>query len=99
MLVSLAIALFFGSFALAAALTAAAKRIAPRMGLVAHPRADRYHRSVIPLGGGAAIFGTLALFLLTGAAVMRFLIVPGYLTSLVRSAGLNPADFLHHGGE
>ncbi len=99
MLISLAIALFVGCFALSAGLTATAKRIAPRVGLVAHPRADRYHRAIIPLGGGAAIFGTLALFLLTGAAVMRFLIVPGYLTSLVRSAGLNPADFLHHGGE
>ncbi len=99
MLVWLAIALFVGSFALSAALTATAKRIAPRVGLVAHPRADRYHRSVIPLGGGAAIFGTLALFLLTGAAVMRFLIVPGHLEALVQRAGLNPADFLRHGSE
>ncbi len=99
MLVLFAIALFVGSFALSAGLTATAKRLAPRVGLVAHPRADRYHRSVIPLGGGAAIFGTLALFLLTGAAAMRFLIVPGHLEALVRSAGLNPADFLQHGSE
>jgi UDP-GlcNAc:undecaprenyl-phosphate GlcNAc-1-phosphate transferase len=99
MLVSLAIALFVGSFALSAALTATAKRIAPCVGLVAHPRADRYHRSIVPLGGGAAIFGTLALFLLTGAAAMRFLIVPGHFETLVQRAGLNPVDFLRHGRE
>ena len=64
MLVLLAVALLVGSFALSALLTALAKRLAPRIGLVAHPKADRYHRSIIPLGGGIAIFFTLAIFLL-----------------------------------
>lgn len=99
MLVSLALALFVGSFASSAVLTALAKRITPRVGLVARPKADRYHRSIIPLGGGIAIFLTLALFLLAGAAVIRFLAVPGYLATLTESTHLNPADFLRHGGE
>ena len=99
MLVPFAIALFIGSFLCCAVLTALAKRVAPHMGLVAHPRADRYHRSIIPLGGGIAIFLTLALFLIVGAAAMRFLIVPGYFGGLAERAHLNPADFPRHGVE
>jgi UDP-GlcNAc:undecaprenyl-phosphate GlcNAc-1-phosphate transferase len=99
MLVSLAITLFVCSFVSSVILTALARRLAPRIGLVAHPKADRYHRSIIPLGGGMAIFGTLALFLMAGAAAMRFLIAPGYFGWLVERANLNPADFLHHSGE
>jgi len=99
MLVPFAVALFVGSFACSAMLTALAKRVTPRFGLVAHPRADRYHRSIIPLGGGIAIFLTLALFLIAGAATMRFLIIPGHFRGLVEQAHLNPADFLHHSRE
>jgi UDP-GlcNAc:undecaprenyl-phosphate GlcNAc-1-phosphate transferase len=99
MLVLFAIALFVGSFASSAVLTAMAKRVAPRVGLVAHPQADRYHHSIIPLGGGIAIFLTLALFLVAGAAAMRFLIAPGYLGWLAERANFHPSDFLHHGGE
>jgi UDP-GlcNAc:undecaprenyl-phosphate GlcNAc-1-phosphate transferase len=95
MLASLAVALLVGSFSLSAALTAVTKRLAPRIGLVAYPKADRYHRSIIPLGGGIAIFATLATFLLGSAMVVRFLAVPGHLGSLAERAGLNPADFLH----
>ena len=99
MLVGLAIALFVGSFASSAVLTAMAKRVAPRLGLVAYPKADRYHRSIIPLGGGMAIFLTLALSLIAGAAAMRLLVVPGHLGWIAERAHLNPADFLRHCGE
>jgi UDP-GlcNAc:undecaprenyl-phosphate GlcNAc-1-phosphate transferase len=99
MLVLFAAALLVGAFACSALLTALAKRVAPRVGLVAYPKADRYHRAVIPLGGGAAIFLTLALFLLAATGVIRFLVAPGYLGGLAERAGVNPADFLHHGGE
>jgi len=85
MLVSFAIALFVCSFVSSVILTALARKVAPRIGLVAHPKADRYHRSIIPLGGGMAVFGTLALFLMAGAATMRFLIVPGYFGRLAAS--------------
>ncbi|MBM4025520.1 MAG: undecaprenyl/decaprenyl-phosphate alpha-N-acetylglucosaminyl 1-phosphate transferase [Planctomycetes bacterium] len=99
MLVSLAVALLIGSFASSVLLTALAKRVAPRLGLVAYPKADRYHRSIIPLGGGLAIFGTLALFLVAGAAGIRFLIAPGHLGWLAERANLDPADFLRRSGE
>jgi UDP-GlcNAc:undecaprenyl-phosphate GlcNAc-1-phosphate transferase len=99
MLVSLAIVLLVVCFASSAVLTAVAKKVAPRLGLVAHPQADRYHRSIIPLGGGIAIFSTLALFLIAGAAAMRLLVAPGYLGGLAERAGLNPTDFQRHAGE
>lgn len=90
----LAVVLLFASFTLSALLTASAKRLAPRVGLVAHPKADRYHRSIIPLGGGVAIFVTLATFLLGAAVVIRFLVAPGHLGWLVERSGLDPTDFL-----
>lgn len=95
MLSSLAITLLVGSFTLSAVLTALAKRLTPRIGLVAHPKADRYHRTIIPLGGGIAIFLTLTIFLIGAAAAVRFLVAPGHLGWLANRAGLDPADFLH----
>lgn len=94
MLILLAVALFVGSFASAALLTALSKRLAPRLGLVAHPQADRYHRTVIPLGGGIGIYATLVLFLLAAVGFIRFVAVPGHVASLAERVNVNPADFL-----
>lgn len=99
MFVLLAAALLVGSFTLSAVLTAMAKRIAPRIGLVAYPKADRYHRSIIPLGGGIAIFFTLAIFLIGAVALVRFLVVPGHLGQFAEWTGLNPTDFLRRSDE
>ena len=94
MLVLLAVALLVGSFAVSALLTALSKRLAGRLGLLAYPQADRYHRSVIPLGGGIGIFATLALFILAAAGFVRFLVAPGYFDALAARANVDPADFL-----
>lgn len=96
MLILLAAGLLASSIACSAALTALAKRVAPRIGLVAYPKADRYHRTIIPLGGGIAIFGTLALFLAGGAAVM---LNHGLGDVLLGRFGAWPANFLHHTNE
>jgi len=94
MLILLAVALLAAACACSALLTAGAKRLAPRLGLLAYPQADRYHRSVIPLGGGIAIFGTLAIFILAAAGVVRFLVAPGHLGLLADRLNFVPADFL-----
>jgi len=99
MLILLAIALLVGSMTFSAALTAMARKAALRAGLVAHPKADRYHRSVIPLGGGAAIFLTLATFLIAAAAVIRFLLAPGHLGWLTERVHFDPVDFLRRSNE
>ena len=83
-----------GSFVLSAALTAATKKLALRAGFVAHPAADRYHRSVIPLGGGIAIFGALSTVILAAIVVVKFLAAPGRLGWLAERTTINPGDFL-----
>jgi UDP-GlcNAc:undecaprenyl-phosphate GlcNAc-1-phosphate transferase len=90
----LAIALLAGSFVLSAVLTAATKKLALRAGFVAHPAPDRYHQSVIPLGGGIAIFGTLSAVILAAIVVVKFLVAPGRLGWLAERTTINPGDFL-----
>ena len=90
----MAIALLAGSFVLSAALTAATRKLALRAGFVAHPAADRYHRSVIPLGGGIAIFGALSTVILAAIVVVKFLVAPGRLGWLAERTTINPSDFL-----
>ncbi len=61
--------------------------------MVAHPAADRYHRTIIPLGGGIAIFATLVFFILVGAAAMKLVLIPGRFAWLAERANIDPADF------
>jgi len=89
----LAIALFVGSFALSTALTAIVRRHAVGANLVARPAAERYHRTVIPLGGGVAIFATLVFFILCGAAAMKLVLIPGHFAWLAERANIVPSDF------
>jgi UDP-GlcNAc:undecaprenyl-phosphate GlcNAc-1-phosphate transferase len=79
---------------LSVVLTALVKKLATRAGFVAHPTEDRYHQTVIPLGGGIAIFATLMLFILAGAAAIKLLLIPGRLVWLTERANIDPADFL-----
>jgi UDP-GlcNAc:undecaprenyl-phosphate GlcNAc-1-phosphate transferase len=86
--------LCLGSFALSAVLTAVVKKLAVRAGLVAHPASGRYHRTVIPLGGGIAIFATLSTVIFVAIAVVRFPALPGDLGRLLERTTLDPADVL-----
>ncbi|MBL7153591.1 MAG: undecaprenyl/decaprenyl-phosphate alpha-N-acetylglucosaminyl 1-phosphate transferase [Phycisphaerae bacterium] len=88
-----AIALLLSSFGLSVVLTAVVKSWAVHTGMVARPAADRYHRTVIPLGGGIAIFATLIIFILAGAAAMRLLLIPGRFAWVAERANIVPADF------
>ena len=75
-------------------LTAIVRKLSTRAGFVAHPGADRYHRAVIPLGGGIAIFATLMFFILGAAAGIKLVLVPGRFAWLAERANIDPADFL-----
>ncbi len=99
MLIVLAVALLVGSFIFSAVLTTLARRITPRFGLVARPKADRYHRSIIPLGGGIAIYGTLTAAILATVVFIKFVAIPGHVAALVERAKVDPANFLHHANE
>ena len=80
-------------------MTALVRRPAVRCGLAAHPAADRYHRTIIPLGGGIAIFATLVFFILAGTAAMKLVLVSGRLAWLAERANIDPADFLGKVGQ
>ena len=83
-----------GSFLLSAVLTAVVKKLAGRAGFVAHPAEDRYHRAVVPLGGGIAIFATITSIMVAGVFAIKILFVPGYFGWIGRLANIDPADFL-----
>jgi UDP-GlcNAc:undecaprenyl-phosphate GlcNAc-1-phosphate transferase len=69
-------------------------KLSIRRGFVAHPVRDRYHTTIVPLGGGIAIFATLSLFILAATAVVRFLGVPGRLDWLGSSVTIHIPGFL-----
>ncbi len=95
----LAIILLAGSFVLSVILTAVARKLAVRAGLVAQPVKDRYHRTVIPLGGGIAIFGTISIIILTAIALVNFLAVPGHLDWLGQSVTIHTDGFVSKIGQ
>jgi UDP-GlcNAc:undecaprenyl-phosphate GlcNAc-1-phosphate transferase len=90
----LAVILLAGSFAVSVILTALVKKAAVRLGFVAHPVADRYHRSVVPLGGGIAIFATITSIMVAGVFAIKVLLVPGYFGWIGGLANIDPADFM-----
>lgn len=87
------------AFILSTALTFVVRKHSLKTDFVARPTTDRYHRTVIPLGGGIAIYITLLILILTAAAAIRFVFVPGHLACLPAKAGIDPADFLHKSGQ
>jgi len=86
--------LLAGSFAVSVILTALVKKAAVRLGFVSHPVADRYHRSIVPLGGGIAIFATITSIMVAGVFAIKVLLVPGYFGWIGGLANIDPADFL-----
>jgi UDP-GlcNAc:undecaprenyl-phosphate GlcNAc-1-phosphate transferase len=74
-------------------LTAIVRAVAARVGFVAKPAADRYHRQAVPLGGGIAIAASMTTIILAGMAVLKFLVAPGHLDWLGESAVTYASDF------
>jgi len=79
---------------LSAVLTAVVRKLALRAGFVARPAEDRYHDSIVPLGGGIAVYWTMALFVLAGAAAVKFVITPGFTDWLGQSVTVHAEGFL-----
>ncbi|MCD4831240.1 MAG: undecaprenyl/decaprenyl-phosphate alpha-N-acetylglucosaminyl 1-phosphate transferase [Anaerohalosphaeraceae bacterium] len=63
--------LFTVSLAVSLLLTAIVKKLAIKADFVAHPKADRFHKSIIPMGGGIAIFATIVLFCLAAIVAVK----------------------------
>jgi UDP-GlcNAc:undecaprenyl-phosphate GlcNAc-1-phosphate transferase len=94
-----ALIVLIGSFFVSVLLTTLSRRLALKLGLVAHPQADRYHRKIIPLGGGIGIFLTLALSVLAAILVCKCAAVYGPAKALMERIGIRPGDFLGRLGE
>jgi UDP-GlcNAc:undecaprenyl-phosphate GlcNAc-1-phosphate transferase len=92
-LVYLAIILLAASFTASAVLTWLVKNLTTRVGFVARPTEDRYHRSTIALGGGISIVVTILSFLVAGILIVRLLIEPGRL-ALDESITVHTAGFI-----
>jgi UDP-GlcNAc:undecaprenyl-phosphate GlcNAc-1-phosphate transferase len=80
-------------------LTAVVKRWALRAGFLADLSADRFGIRIVPLGGGIAIFATMAIIIIAAVLAVRFVLVPGHLEVLTKSANIDPADFLGKVGQ
>lgn len=93
-LIAMGVLLLAGSAMVSAVLTACVRRWALRADFVSRPRADRYNRQVIALGGGIAIFWTIALFVLAGAVLVRFVLAPGHLPFIDASVARHTAGFI-----
>jgi len=87
-LLYLAIILLVASFVASAILTWLVKNITTRVGFVARPTEDRYHRSTIALGGGISIVATILSFLVAGILIVKLIVEPGKLA-------LNEAGTIH----
>jgi UDP-GlcNAc:undecaprenyl-phosphate GlcNAc-1-phosphate transferase len=83
-----------GSFLTSAVLTAVVRKLALGGGFVARPAEDRFHDSIVPLGGGIAVYWTMALFTLGGAVMVKFLVSPGLATWLGESVTVHTEGFL-----
>ncbi len=84
---------------LSVVLTAVIRKLATHIGFVAHPAADRYYQTTVPLGGGIAIFATLSIIILAAMAAVKFLAAPGYLDWLGASVTIHTAGFLSKIGQ
>jgi len=88
------LALTAGSFMLSVALTGLVKSFARRIGFVSRPVENRFGTRTVPLGGGIAIFTSIATIIITSALLIRLLLVPGRLAWLAHTVNIVPADFL-----
>ena len=69
--VLLSLSLFVVATIISMILTAIVKKVAVKTNFVAHPQADRFHKSVIPMGGGIAIFATIIIFCVAVFAMVK----------------------------
>ncbi len=75
-------------------LTAVIRNPAAKSGFVAKPSADRHHQTIVPLGGGIAIFTTLAIVIAGAMAAVKIFAGGDYLNWLGESVTIHTAGFL-----
>jgi UDP-GlcNAc:undecaprenyl-phosphate/decaprenyl-phosphate GlcNAc-1-phosphate transferase len=71
------------------------RKISLNTGFVAHPVRDRYHQNIMPLGGGIAIFTTIAGVLIAAILIIKFIAAPGHIDWLGESVTIHINGFLN----
>ena len=94
MLSLLAIILLVDSFVLSLVLTFLARRFSLRAGFVSRPASDRFSKNIVPLGGGIAIFASIAVIMLVSIAVVILFAVPGRLDWLGKTVTIYTEGFM-----
>jgi len=89
-----ALSLFFIAFGTTAILTAIVQKLSTQKSFVSVPVEDRYHKAPVPLGGGIAIFITMAAALLAGLAAAKIYLVTGWPDVFGSAAAEYAANFL-----
>lgn len=95
----LTLVLLAGSFALSLVLTYFSRKYAIRTGFLSRPVSDRFSKNIVPLGGGIAIFATLAITIIGSIAIVKFLAEPGHLDWLSSSVTIYTEGFLSKSGK
>lgn len=80
-------------------LTYCVRQWAVRTNFVAKPRQDRFHKSVTALGGGIAIFWTIAIILVSGFLIVKFGIAAGRMDWLGENITVHAAGFMSQAGK
>jgi len=89
-----AIILLFSSFAVSFVLTAVVRKLAIRKGFYSVPVEERFHTKAVPLGGGIAIFLTMATAILAALAGVKIYLITGVPDLFGDSAVIYAGDFL-----
>lgn len=82
------------SFVISAVLTFVVKGWSLKTGFVAEPQVDRFSKRTVPMGGGIAIFGTLALIILGGALSVKFFAGAGMIAEVFTKFEIDASDFM-----
>lgn len=94
MLTKLAIILTTASILYSGILTGIVRLICLRTGFVARPVKDRYHQTIVPLGGGIAIFATITTAIIASIIIAKFFLQTGCLDFLGPSVTIHTQGLL-----
>lgn len=87
-------AVLTGSFVLSVTLTGLVRAVAQRIGFVSRPVENRFGKRTVPLGGGVAIFAAITIIIIGAVLAVKFVLIPGRLGWIVKTANIEPSDFL-----
>ncbi len=93
-LITIASALFIASFSTSAILTAVVRKRSIKAGFVSAPSPDRYNQNVIALGGGIAIFASLAAVLIDSIIAVKFFLTTSLSRYFSESVTVHIVGFL-----